>query len=162
MQTPAGTFTHVGTQFQLTVHSRQTQLQVREGRVRWHSDNGDVLAESGTQLTIDADGKVTREQVTSTGSSWNWAEGLAGSFEIENRSLTEFLQHIARETGRSVVFANAAVEDRAATTKLHGSIDEFTPVDALANIMATTSLRFTLAGNSIRIESAGDSGQTSK
>ncbi|MEJ0100757.1 MAG: FecR domain-containing protein [Pseudomonadota bacterium] len=161
-QTPAGTFTHVGTQFLLAVHAGQTELQVREGSVRWHSDKGDVLAESGTQLIIDADGKATRTQVVTTGTTWSWAEGLAPIFEIENRSLTEFLQHVARETGRTLVFANGAVESRSATTQLHGSIDEMAPVDALATVMATTSLRFTLGGNSIRIESASDPGQTSK
>ncbi len=161
-QTPAGTFTHVGTQFQLAVHAGATQLQVREGRVRWHSGRGDVLAETGTQLTIDASGRATSTQVGTTGSNWSWIEGLARPFEIENRSLTEFLQHVARETGRTLVFANAAVETRAATTQLHGSLDEQAPVDALATVMATTSLRFTLGGNSIRIESASDPGQTSK
>ncbi len=156
VQTPAGSFTHVGTQFQVAVHAGQTQVRVREGQVRWSSAAGDVVAAAGTQLLIDRQGKATRGEIAVAGADWVWAEMLAAAFEIENRSLTDYLQYFARETGRTLVFADASVERRAAETKLHGSIRELSPVDALSAVMATTSLRFTLGVESVRIESGGD------
>jgi len=156
VQTPAGTFTHLGTQFQIAVQGDQTRVTVREGQVRWHSAAGDVVSAAGSQLLIDRQGVAKSEPVAVTGAGWNWAEALAAAFEIENQSLADFLRYIARETGRKVVYSSPDVERRAASTVLHGSIQEFTAVEALSAVMATTSLRFTLVDDSIRIESGGD------
>jgi len=156
VQTPAGTFTHVGTQFQIAVQGGQTQVRVREGQVRWRSAAGDVVSEAGTRLVIDPQGKVTTDPMAVTGASWGWAEALASAFVIENQSLAEFLRKVGRETGRKIIYSDAQVEQRAEATILHGSIQEFTAVEALSAVMATTSLRFTLEGDSIRIESGSD------
>lgn len=156
IQTPAGTFSHLGTQFQLAVHRGQTQLRVREGQVRWHSGTLDVLSGPGTQLSIDQEGHAVRELASTTGADWAWAEMLGTPFDIEGRSLGDYLHYIARETGRTLQFSNSADERRAQTTILHGSIQRLTPVESLSAVMATTSLQFTLNQDSIRIEpSAG-------
>src|SRR6478735_9305830 len=156
VQTPAGTFTHLGTQFQIAVQGGHTQIRVREGQVRWHSAAGDVVSAAGSQLLIDQQGIAKSEAMAVTGASWSWAEALAARFDIENQSLADFLRYIGRETGRKVVYSDQQVEHRAASTILHGSIQEFTAVEALSAVMATTSLRFTLEGDSIRIESGSD------
>jgi ferric-dicitrate binding protein FerR (iron transport regulator) len=156
VQTPAGTFTHLGTQFQVAVQGGQTRVRVREGQVRWHSAAGDVVSAAGSQLLIDQQGVARSDQMTVTGASWSWAEALAAAYDIENQSLAAFLRYIGRETGRKVVYSDPQVEHRAASTILHGSIQEFTAVEALSAVMATTSLRFTLEGDSIRIESGSD------
>ncbi len=78
--TPAGTFTHLGTQFQLAVHAGQTQLRVREGQVRWSSANHEVLAGPGTQLSIDRDGHATREQIVTTGADWGLGRDARRAF----------------------------------------------------------------------------------
>jgi len=156
VQTPAGTFTHLGTQFQVAVQGGQTQVRVREGQVRWHSAAGDVVSEAGSQLLIDEHGISRSDPMPVTGGSWGWAEALAAAFDIENQSLADFLRYVGRETGRKIVYSDPQVERRAASTVLHGSIQEFTAVEALSTVMATTSLRFTLEGDSIRIESGSD------
>jgi len=160
IQTPAGTFTHLGTQFQVAVYDGQTQVRVREGQVSWHSSVGDSVTGAGVELLIDKQGRVTRNQVATTGPVWRWTEVLAAPFEIENRPLADFLQHVARETGRKLVFGTPAVERRAAATIMHGSIDKLTSVEALSAVMATTSLRYALNEESIRIELEGDAKKT--
>ncbi|MEJ0100775.1 MAG: FecR domain-containing protein [Pseudomonadota bacterium] len=157
--TPAGTFTHLGTQFQLAVHEGATQLRVREGQVRWSSADHEVLSGPGTQLSIDRDGHAVREQTGTTGADWAWAEVLGAPFEIENRSLADYLHYVARETGRALLFTSPEEERRASTTILHGSIQRLNAVESLSAVMATTSLRFTLGSDSIRIESSADSGK---
>ena len=156
VQTAAGTFTHLGTQFQVAVQGGQTRVRVREGQVRWHSAAGDVISVAGSQLLIDVEGVAKSDAMAVTGANWSWAEALAAPFDIENQSLADFLRYIGRETGRKVVYSDQQVEHRAASTILHGSIQEFTAVEALSAVMATTSLRFTLDGDSIRLESVGD------
>jgi hypothetical protein len=152
--TPAGTFTHLGTQFQLAVHGEQTQLRVREGQVRWRSEAGDILSGAGTGLSIDTNDRATREQIPVSGADWQWAEMLAGSFNIDEHSLAEFLSYFARETGRTLQYADSTIERKAAATVLHGTMANLSTVETLSAVMATTSLRFTLTPNAVRIESA--------
>ncbi len=64
---------------------------------------------------------------------------------------------MARETGRALVFASPDEERRATQTILHGSLQRLNAVESLSAVMATTSLRFTLGNDSIRIEPAADS-----
>jgi FecR protein len=156
VQTPAGSFTHVGTQFQVAVHGGSTEVRVREGQVRWSSSAGDLVALAGTKILINERGAATTGQTEAAGADWLWAEILADPFAIDNRSLTEFLRYFARETGRSLLFADASVEQRANSTKLHGSVQKLSQMEALSAVMATTSLRFTLDSDSVRIDSAGD------
>lgn len=156
VQTPVGTFTHLGTQFHVAVHGDQTLIRVREGQVRWQSAEGDIISDAGTQLRIDAQGRAKRTEIATSGPEWTWAEALGPSFDIENRTLADFLRFIARETGRKLAFASPAVEQRASTLRLHGSIDKLAPADALAAVMATTSLRYAVNSTSIRIDFAGD------
>lgn len=160
VQTPAGTFTHIGTQFHVAVRGDQTQVRVREGLVRWQSASGDVVSGAGTQLLIDAQGHATKTDIATTGVDWVWAEALGATFDIENRSLADFLRFIARETGRKLEFASPAVERRASALLLHGSIQRLAPADALSAVMSTTSLRYTLGKTYIRIDSAGDPATT--
>ncbi len=157
IETPAGTFSHVGTQFQIALQNDQTLLQVREGQVRWQSGVNDRIIEAGNSLRIDSLGRVFPDQVAITGPNWGWAEGLAKPLPIDGESLADVLQHIARETGRRLVYANLAVENRAHSTILHGSIDAATPSDTLSKVMETTSLHYELRPGSILIESSVDS-----
>ena len=49
--------------------------------------------------------------IDTTGASWAWVETLAPEVDIEDRPLEEFLDWVARETGRKLVLAD---EQRAA------------------------------------------------
>lgn len=162
VQTPAGNFTHIGTQFQVAVHAGRTDVRVREGVVRWASATATMDAAAGTHLMFDEQGGATTSQIDTAGAEWIWAETLAGAFEIDNRSLTEFLRAFARETGRTLVFADPSVEHRADETRLHGSVQRLSQMEALSAVMATTSFRFTLDASSVRIESGGDSSKNTR
>jgi hypothetical protein len=61
-------------------------------------------------------------------------------FAIDNRTLAEFLEWAARETGRRVVYASAAAQHAAQSLKLHGSIEGLKPDTALSAVLATTDL----------------------
>ncbi|MCB1625453.1 MAG: FecR domain-containing protein [Pseudomonadales bacterium] len=157
--TPAGQFTHLGTQFEVAVQGEQTELRVREGRVAWRragNDNAnEVTAAAGTALLVQGDGSVTRESIATTGREWAWAEALAPDFDIENRPLAEFLEWVARESGRRLVVVDAETEKRVATTILHGSIHGLNSLEALATVMQTTALHFDLPDGVIRVSSTG-------
>jgi hypothetical protein len=55
--------------------------------------------------------------------------------------------------GRRLGFGDSAAHDIAARTILHGSIRDHTPLEALANVLAATSLRYEILGDAIRVNS---------
>jgi hypothetical protein len=55
--------------------------------------------------------------------------------------LANFLDWIASETGREVVYATPAVRDLANSIRLHGSIRGLDPETALNVVLQTTELR---------------------
>ena len=64
----------------------------------------------------------------------------------------EFLAWAARETGRRLVYASPAVAQRAEQTLLKGSVDDLSPQQAVAAVLATTpTLEARFAGAQLRI-----------
>jgi len=155
--TNAGEFRHVGTQFALAVIDGATRLRVREGSVVWQAATGESTVDAGTEVVIDRDLKVARRAIDSTGEFWTWTESMAPAVEIENRPLSEFLDWVARETGRKLVIADENTRRQIATIRTHGDIHGLAPLQALEAVMASTSLRLDLPAGAIRISFAGES-----
>lgn len=142
--TPVGTASDVGTQFEIQYRDERYRLRVREGAVVLQRDFLRIRSATGEQLMIDRDGELRREAVSPTDPGWDWVEAVAPAVAIDGQPLTVLLDWVARETGRSVRYADAATQRRAATTILHGSIDELAPLQALGIMLATTDLRHRL------------------
>jgi hypothetical protein len=144
--TPFGTVRDVGTQFVVRLDGEQPGLDVgvRDGRVTLTTQNASDTAAAGERLVAAPDATAIRRDVMPKfGGAWDWAEGLAPPFDIEGRTLGEFLTWFARQTGRDVVFGSPEAE-RLAATRLHGSID-FEPLQKLSAVLATVGdLTYTL------------------
>lgn len=154
--TDAGEFRHVGTQFALSVQNGTTRLRVREGSVRWQAADGESFVEAGTEVVIDARHGVTRRTLDTSGTQWSWVESLAPGMDIEGRPLVEFLDWIARETGRKLVITDEAARAQVAAIRMHGNVRGLAPLQALEAVMASTTLRFDLPAGAIRVSFAGE------
>lgn len=154
--TNAGEFHHLGTQFAIAVVDGATRLRVREGRVQWRAPDGDSTVPAGTEVLIDRDSNVTRTVVDSAGPHWSWTETMAPEIDIENRPLAEFLEWVARETGRKLVIADERARLQVDTIRTHGNVRGLPPMQALDAVMASTSLRFDLPAGVIRVSFAGE------
>ena len=155
--TSAGEFRHLGTQFALSVSEGGTRLRVREGSVQWHSDQGESTVDAGTEVLIDRNRNVTRQDLDTAGEQWAWTEVMTPDIDIEDRPLSEFLDWVARETGRRLEFADDATRQQAANIRMHGNVHGLAPLAALKAVMASTSLRLDLPAGVIRVSLAGDS-----
>ncbi len=155
--TEAGEFRHLGTQFALSVDDGATRLRVREGRVQWQSAGAESMVDAGTEVMIDRNHAVTRRAVESAGSHWSWAESMTPEIEIEDRPLAEFLDWVARETGRRLVIADDATRQQVQTIRMHGNVRGLEPLMALEAVIASTSLRLDLPAGMIRVSFAGES-----
>lgn len=142
ISTPAGSVRHVGTQYEVRTHANSTQVSVREGRVLVTATNGsNNTGEAGQTLRLTAAGEVTRSTLAKTDPQWQWTLEAAPVFDIDNQTLSSFLQWIARETGRRIVYSSPQAEAAAAEVKLRGSIAGLDADAALAAVLSTTQLR---------------------
>jgi len=154
--TGAGEFRHVGTQFALAVVDGTTRLRVREGRVEWQAPEGNSMVPAGTEILIDQQHHVMRSDIASSGEGWAWTETMAPDIDIENRPLVEFLDWVSRETGHKLAYADELTRQQVGTIRTHGSVHGLPPMQALKAVMASTSLRFDLQAETIRVSFAGD------
>jgi len=96
IHTAVGSATDIGTQFSVAYDDQQLRVAVREGRVDVSGDHPSVMALAGDRLTIRPGNDVVVDQVTPYGASWDWATSLAPGFDIDDRSLLDFLKWASR------------------------------------------------------------------
>jgi FecR protein len=154
VSTARGTVEHVGTEFEVTSAGQQVRIRVREGRVHFGSGSESLLADAGTELLVSAAGSALRRPIATSGSEWAWVMALAPAYQIEGQPLTNFLNWVSRELGQPLQFSGARTQELASQVTLHGSIDGIAPLDALAQVLATTSLRYELRAGVIQLHSA--------
>jgi hypothetical protein len=148
--TELGRIRDVGTQFfvQLGENERQLDVGVRDGRVLVARDGASESVAVGERLVATAGAGATRREPLATfGGDWAWAERLAPPFETDGRSVRDFLEWFAAQTGRTVMFADPEAE-RLAGELLSGSID-LEPLQKLAAVDALTDLELALEGERV-------------
>jgi ferric-dicitrate binding protein FerR (iron transport regulator) len=138
IETLAGEVQHLGTQYQIRQANDAVEVSIREGRVEVTHSNGAALASAGERLRIRASGQVDRDAISAQDPVWDWAEAATPPFAINDRTLAEFLEWVARETGREVAYASPDAQSMAQTVKLRGSIDGLSPDTALSAVLSTT------------------------
>jgi hypothetical protein len=144
--TELGTVRDVGTQFLMRLDDGLSALDVgvRDGRVALMTSGESGTAGVGERLVATQDASaIRRETIETFGGDWSWAEELAPPFDIEGRTVSDFLVWFSAQTGRTVVFATPAAERLAEQTILRGSID-LEPRLKLSAVLATTDLTATL------------------
>ena len=146
IHTALGSLRHVGTQFEARYTVNELRLRVREGTVLLRTGDDDLRAEAGQQIVLDFEGAVKNTKISSFGDQWAWVQALAPMPEIDEQPLSEFLEWISMETGRSVHFANSDLQTRAYTTVLHGRLDRLMPMEALGVMLQTTDFQYTVTG----------------
>lgn len=151
LETPVGTVTHLGTQYEARIADGRVLVGVREGRVRLSGRSGEVIGSAGEQLVV-ADGQVTRSALAPTAADWNWVAEVTPPLVIEGQSVEDFLAWAARQTGRTVVYTSPDVARQARSVTLSGTVEGLTPDEAVAAVLSTTSLRPEIGTQYIRIE----------
>jgi ferric-dicitrate binding protein FerR (iron transport regulator) len=151
--TSAGVIEHVGTEFEIKSDDQTVRVRVREGRIRFLGAGGAVVADAGTELLAVPGKTLLRRSIATYGGDWIWTASLAPTYEIEGRPLIGFLTWVSRELGRPLDFADANARQIAGRTILHGSIHNQAPIDAMSNVLATTSLTYEIRGDTIWVRS---------
>lgn len=153
LSTPDGDVRHLGTQYLAKVDGSSLQLAVREGRVELSGSRGPVTANAGELLSV-SDGTVMRTMLAANAPEWGWVSDVTPPFSIDGRSVDEFLAWAARETGRRIVYATPEAERQARTVTLSGTVQELPPDQAVAAVLATTSLEPAVGPDQITVHQA--------
>jgi FecR protein len=151
--TNAGAIEHVGTEFEVLSDDEAVRVRVREGRIRFVGRTDTVLADAGTELLAAPGKSIVQRPIDTYGRDWLWTAALAPDYEIEGSSLIRFLRWVSRELGRPLNFADANARQIADRTILHGSVRHQAPIDAMSNVLATTSLTYEIRGDAIWVRS---------
>jgi ferric-dicitrate binding protein FerR (iron transport regulator) len=149
VDTPMGAVTDIGTQFAVFSGTDRLEVAVREGRVDVSQGAAAHIAVAGELLQLDTGGQSSIEALPPHDEYWDWASALAPEFDIENKSLLDFLRWAARETGLELEFEDQDLRMSAMRTDLHGSVSGFDPLQAVESVLATTAYTYRIEENRI-------------
>jgi ferric-dicitrate binding protein FerR (iron transport regulator) len=158
VETPYGSVRHLGTQYQVRASRNEIEVSIREGRVEIANAAGTHTGVAGEQLRVAREGDLSRGTISPHDPVWQWAARIAPAFDIEHQPLTNFLDWVARETGKQVVYATPEVQSQAAQLILRGSVDELSPEQALVAVLAPTSFAHRETNTTIEIHSQQQAG----
>lgn len=133
IRTSVGTVRDIGTRFAVRIVEPERSallVRVRDGAVLTEQNGRIYRTQAGQELTLRSDGTWERHEAAPYGPEWAWVLAATPGFEIEGRTLREFLHWVSRETGWRIVLADAGLEDSASQTVLHGSIGKLPPDQA--------------------------------
>ena len=151
VMTAIGVVKDIGTQFSVRFDKADLSVAVREGRLDLSDGHQTHSARRGDKVTIRPGQSARFESVPIDGDQWNWAVALAPSFDIENRSLLDFLKWSSRELGMELVIESNSMRIEAMRSRLHGSVDGMSPLEAIDAVMSTTKFDYSIDDGAITI-----------
>jgi len=157
VRTPMGVAREFGTQFEVRLLDEEAamRVRVREGMVVVEQGESSHSAVHGMELTLHDDGSVVRRRVPAHGPEWRWVLDTAPRFDLEGRTLREFLDWVARETGWQIRFADPGIEASAETIILHGAFGDLTPDQAPAVVLPGAGLRGQVKDGTLVVSAPG-------
>lgn len=129
----------IGTQFSVATSAAGWQIQVREGLVQVKDDATQVQLTESDRLNITATNRVSQSTLPAHHESWQWVENSRPVYDIEGESVDEYLQWVARETGRDLQYMSNVARESAKTTLLHGSITGMTASKSVQTVLPATN-----------------------
>jgi ferric-dicitrate binding protein FerR (iron transport regulator) len=154
VRTRLGIARDIGTRFAVRIDASTLTVRVRDGLVELTQGGQAYDAKAGDELTLNEGGHLVRRIVPIHGADWAWAAALARPFDLEGKSLRQFLDWICEENGWQLRFANASIERKAATAILHGSIKGLSADEALAAVLPTSGVEHELDAGVLRIRAS--------
>ena len=149
VDTEYGVVRDVGTQFAVSSDADSMDVAVREGRVELLRDADVQVAKMGQRLRLAPGQGASITNLDTHDPYWDWIAELTPSFDLENKSLLDFLKWAARETGRELRFENDESRMFAMRTDVHGSVAGMTPDEALGAILSTTTLGYRIDADKV-------------
>ena len=123
IRTEYGTVTHVGTQYMTSIDKRSLSVSVRDGRVAVDGLYYQDIAEERERLTLTGSARPEVLSILPYGEAWKWIEATTPVVSFDGKTLFEFLEWVARETGFEIEFDDPKIERMARTETYSGDVD---------------------------------------
>ena len=141
--TPNASVTDIGTQFEVAVEGEALRIAVREGEVEV-STSGSLLHAGvrdgmGEALLLDGMALRDRQPISPVDPHWSWTQSARPGFKISGRSVYDYLDWAARETGCRLVFESDLVRQQAQLQRFGGQGEADTDI---AQVLRTTRFQF--------------------
>jgi ferric-dicitrate binding protein FerR (iron transport regulator) len=149
VQTAHGDVRDIGTQFEVRTARSSFRVRVREGEVLVNRSGAAMAARAGEALHVDPQGRYVRSRISIFGPEWAWTSAIAPQFQLEGSTVQQFLEWVAREQGWRWRFADTDTARRAAGIVTHGSLEGYTPEEALVIVLPTCGLSFVRNGDEV-------------
>jgi ferric-dicitrate binding protein FerR (iron transport regulator) len=154
VHTPHGDVRDIGTQFEVRARGSAFGVRVREGEILINRGGAEMTARAGEGLHLDREGRYVRSTIPVSGPEWAWTSTIAPQFQLEGGTVQQFLDWVAREQGWRWRFADSDTARLAAGIVTHGSLDGYTPEEALAIVLPTCGLSFVQNGDEVVVSFA--------
>jgi ferric-dicitrate binding protein FerR (iron transport regulator) len=155
IQTPYGSATDIGTQFEVRVEPGAFRVRVRSGAVAIERGAERYFANQGTEMTISSRGAETRP-VSVTGEEWAWTATIAPTIAFDGARLRDYLTAVAHENGLTLRYADAATRGVADRAVLRGSVEGLSVRDAVDVAIRAAGLTYTLEGGLLAVRARSD------
>lgn len=145
VRTALGIARDIGTQFEVSLRDSSLRVRVRSGIVElWRGDRV-VSARTGTELRMTANGMVDGRPTSIFGPAWEWVTSIAPAFDIDRKPVAEFLEHLCREEGWTLRYADARLAQEASNVILYGSIEGLDSREGLMVALSTSDFSYRVA-----------------
>jgi hypothetical protein len=142
---------HIGTRYLVSLLKDKLNVAVREGKVVINNKEVTNQVEHGFEASIDTTGNYQHHPISSHDKKWGWTQKIAKSFNIQDKTVAEYLQWVSNETGYEILWQSTSNKVDANKVKLSGSINGVLPIESLDVIMPTTRFNYQIRGSVIHI-----------
>jgi hypothetical protein len=143
ISTPLGDVANQGTQFEIRLQESNMEVRVREGSVSLTNEKLSRDVTAGKRLTVNAGGNVEISEFAPYGPAWEWITSVSPEFDLEGRTLTDFLGWIVHENGWTLEAASQ-IEQSHGKIVLHGSVEHLSPAQMLEAVLPVCGLSYIL------------------
>jgi hypothetical protein len=145
VSTAMGNVIDNGTRFQVRLNDNRIEISVREGSVSLNQNGGQTHAiTAGNRLIASANGEILVNKFDIDESEAEGLNKMSGNFNLEGRTLMEFLLWISKQNGWTLKFSDPKIEKNAGPVVLHGSVAALLPQQMLAAVLPVCGLNYKL------------------
>ena len=151
VKTKYGLVRHIGTQYIVEIKPDSLNVSVRKGKVIIQNDAIEKELMDGFELSINGSGAYAQSAIEPFDLKWQWTQKIAEHFNIQDKSVFQYLTWLSNETGYPVIWSNRAVKKSATKIILSGSIKGLSPLESLDVILPTTDFKYEMSKTAIHI-----------
>jgi ferric-dicitrate binding protein FerR (iron transport regulator) len=151
ISTAYGSIRHIGTRYLVSQNQEAVTVAVRSGAVAVSSaqPGEDTRLQAEQQTRLSAQGTSEVVPVSQHDPMWDWTFKAQPDFDLQNKSLHDFIQWYARQTGLEVDWEG--LESQSKRVRLQGNISNMTAEQAIQTVFLTTSYQYNIEQGRLHI-----------